>query len=153
MWRREAEDLKWKQEKVKEKQEEEEEKARAAAEAAEAARREKEEYEKWMGSFSIESGGTVDDAQQEESQVVFPFQRFLSNAFFLFVFPSCACHSRSRASSRNLFRTSTSRRWIALCFYGYLSSSLRVQVVQLDALADAFKLTPVEVKLLALCWI
>ena len=83
MWRREAEDLKWKQEKVKEKQEEEEEKARAAAEAAEAARREKEEYEKWMGSFSIESGGTVDDAQQEESQVAFPFQPFLS-----FVLPS-----------------------------------------------------------------
>jgi hypothetical protein len=78
MWCREAEDAKWKQEKLKEKQEEEEEKARAAAEAAEAARREKEEYEKWMGSFSIESGGTVDDAQQEESQVAFPFQPFLS---------------------------------------------------------------------------
>jgi hypothetical protein len=34
-----------------------------------------------------------------------------------------------------------------------LSSSPPVQVVQLDALADAFKLTPVEVKLLASRWI
>ena len=66
---REAEDLKWKEEKLKEKQEEEEEKSRLAAEAAEAARREKEEFDKWMGTFSIESGGTVDDTQQEESQV------------------------------------------------------------------------------------
>ena len=43
---REAEDLKWKEEKQKEKAEEDAEKARAAEEAAEAARREKEELDK-----------------------------------------------------------------------------------------------------------
>ena len=96
--RREAEDLKWKEEKAKEKAEEEEEKQRAAAEAAEVARKEQEEFDKWKdmcaraagvgvcvtlvavgvcgcvrrrdnGSrFSIEAGGTGDDALQEESQ-------------------------------------------------------------------------------------
>ncbi len=51
--------MKWKEEKKKEKEEEEQERLRLAAEAAEAAKREKEEYEKWMGSFSIESGGAA----------------------------------------------------------------------------------------------
>jgi hypothetical protein len=60
--------LKWKEEKRKEKEEEEAEKARVAAEAAETARQEKEDLDKWIGSFSVEEGGTADDVLQEESQ-------------------------------------------------------------------------------------
>ncbi len=80
--------MKWKEEKLKEKQEEEEEKSRLAAEAAEAARKEKEEYDKWMGTFSIESGGTVDDTQQEESQVTIRIVHYL---FIKCRISSCFC--------------------------------------------------------------
>ncbi len=85
---REAEDLKWKEEKQKEKAEEDAEKARAAAEAAEAARLEKEEMDKWIGTFSVEAGGTGEEANKEESQV----RVVVDSSRFLFRFSIWALH-------------------------------------------------------------
>ncbi len=148
---REAEDLKWKEEKQKEKAEEDAEKARAAAEAAEAARREKEEMDKWIGTFSIEAGGTGEEALQEESQVRVVVD---SNRFFVSVFNLGVAfvprHTQCRGSSPSSSHTSRSRRQAALQLPRVFRLSTPAQVVQLDALADVFKLTPVEVRWQAL---
>jgi hypothetical protein len=141
--------LKWKEEKQKEKEEEEAEKARAAAEAAETARREKEELDKWIGTFSIEAGGTGDEALQEESQVPTCLQWMGRDA------ERVARDCWSRGSWRSSSPTFSSKRSLfLLCTFITASTSHTlqltfVQVVQLDALADVFKLTPVEVRRIA----
>ena len=110
--KREAEDLKWKEEKKKEKEEEEQDKQRQAAEAAEAARKEQEEFDKWKdmcararllqiaaicdGVAAICDGvdrGGIGSALKRGAQA------------------TMRCSRRTRGSLPSSYSTSSSRRW------------------------------------------
>ena len=103
--KREAEDLKWKEEKKKEKEEEEADKQRQAAEAAEAARKEQEEFDKWKDMCAhalllriaavcdgVDGGGTGSALKRGARATM-------------------RCSRRTKGSLQSSYSTSSSRRW------------------------------------------
>ncbi len=103
---------------------------------------------RWIGTFSIEAGGTGDEALQEESQVRFFRCRFAQLNFNFAAVAECGiCHASLLAQGQlaefiaHIEKQKVSGAPACAC----IALPTLAQVVQLDALADVFKLTPVEV--------